>query len=1561
MANHDSRKRAAGRKPVGKRALSLLMALVMSLSLVQITAFAAETGSKDQIMPGYYEVDANGNIWKDANGRDVTTTNPSRTEGGYTLSKTIAATEVENQFNITLQVVTQQTVKTNDAAVQLVIDTSGSMKYCAVCGVDMEKYYHERDCTNKKDEKTRLDATKAAITGKDGFLDSLVAGNSNGGKLLVSVIRFSGYSTEDAKTVCEWTDIRTESGLQTVKNAVNQLKANGGTNLEAGLMLARNRLKMDAVANAASKYTVLLTDGKPTARCELNHTETDSIKDYDDGSTWGWNGGGTDCSEAERNEAKDMATQVKALSKLYTICYGVSGDVLYGADKCVHCGQTQEEHKETWYPFYGSVYYCRDNSGNTYKSTAVTIGDYLRDEIATPTDTSVTPNIQYAFNASDTAAVNAAFANIASSTTEGINASGTTVTDPMGEFIVLGTLPEGATASDGTLTWSLGQPSEIRETTGQNGEKVYTYIYTYTYPITLDTSAKGFEEGKYYPTNGPTYLSVPGSDAKYYFNIPGVKGTVPTVPYTVEYYYQDRTTGQYGKAAETVSGTAKLWSSVTVTEKGRTNYTLNTASSATIGENQLTESGQVFRVYYDLTPVTVVVEHYLSTVTKTDAGDVYSVPKWVGTDSYPSGDGEGQYYMGDSFSNEKYLSYTKAASLTATDGTTYTSDNDQNVTLNSAITTIKLYYTTDGEDQRTPWNITVDYYYRSNEWELNSDGKYELVKGSYGLDESKRETHNGHMDQPSYTAPAKGDGYTLDKITLNGADNNKSYAAAVNAGANTMQVYYEKDQAEPEQTTLTIIHKFYNKTINGNELAETVYEYTDKTVHVGETWTASDKSGNGYAKTTAAPAMSKEMAEGHNEIVVEYVKDVRTRAEIEVNHTYYTYKQVINQTTGEAEWRLVKTDADLGNVPEGTYYVGQNFTATPVPNGFTLIEEHSDMDERTLTDGKNVFNFYYEIYIDELENADVTVIHHYETYRNYVNDQGQVIYGELVNTDKEQDATVTGKAGEFFEAELKEKDGFRFYKADTQDLRVTLRGEKGEYHIYYKKTLNELGELTPVMVQPIYKTYETVIDPATGAEKTVLIHTETADAVKLGDFYPKQIATAIPGTYAKDGFTFVSGESTANASITVSENGNNVITLVYAKTIDSRTPAEVILRDHYRTIVKEIVNGKYTETVTEDSLPVNEHKDTGTYYLNSIYATAGKGTQVSGYELDGSKTQPAETIQLKEAKTYVDFYWLQVVDKTKTTKVEVVHHYTIHDENPDVADVSWIEGEQLDLLGNTFYVGQKFVAAPNFQNGIFEAKHITEVTPAGAIDPEKGIILAEEENVIHIYYVKEIDTRPAAQYTVIHEYYTNGSKDGASDPIVVSAKVGDVVKAEEIAKVMTYGDNTYTYTSADPETLTVAAEGSVITLRYDRTYNPPVGPSYDYYTVTVNYYDKDSGEVIHTAYTTTQREYTAYDVTAQDKIAITGYTYVETTGDALTGTLNGNKVINVYYTKDSNIDDGNTPTDPGTDIGDDDVPVTPAKPPKTGDSMGLWIAAAMVSGMGLIWLSLSGKKRKEEI
>ena len=90
-------------------------------------------------------------------------------------------------------------------------------------------------------------------------------------------------------------------------------------------------------------------------------------------------------------------------------------------------------------------------------------------------------------------------------------------------------------------------------------------------------------------------------------------------------------------------------------------------------------------------------------------------------------------------------------------------------------------------------------------------------------------------------------------------------------------------------------------------------------------------------------------------------------------------------------------------------------------------------------------------------------------------------------------------------------------------------------------------------------------------------------------------------------------------------------------------------------------------------------------------------------------------------------------------------------------------------------------------------------------------------------------------------------------------------------------------------------------------------------------------------------EGSAYDVTAQTAPAIQGYTYKATTGDPLTGTLDGNKVVTVVYTKDA-------------------VDPTPAKPgdtPHTGDSgsMLLWLSLAVVSG-GAAVSALVVSKRK---
>ncbi len=78
----------------------------------------------------------------------------------------------------------------------------------------------------------------------------------------------------------------------------------------------------------------------------------------------------------------------------------------------------------------------------------------------------------------------------------------------------------------------------------------------------------------------------------------------------------------------------------------------------------------------------------------------------------------------------------------------------------------------------------------------------------------------------------------------------------------------------------------------------------------------------------------------------------------------------------------------------------------------------------------------------------------------------------------------------------------------------------------------------------------------------------------------------------------------------------------------------------------------------------------------------------------------------------------------------------------------------------------------------------------------------------------------ASSYTVVHEYYTNGDKDGTYEVYVPSGVYeDDVINASNISKEPTYGGKTYTYTSADPTSITLGSDltKNVITLRYDRS------------------------------------------------------------------------------------------------------------------------------------------------
>ena len=194
------------------------------------------------------------------------------------------------------------------------------------------------------------------------------------------------------------------------------------------------------------------------------------------------------------------------------------------------------------------------------------------------------------------------------------------------------------------------------------------------------------------------------------------------------------------------------------------------------------------------------------------------------------------------------------------------------------------------------------------------------------------------------------------------------------------------------------------------------------------------------------------------------------------------------------------------------------------------------------------------------------------------------------------------------------------------------------------------------------------------------------------------------------------------------------------------------------------------------------------------------------------------------------------------------------------------------------------------------------------------------------------------------------------------------------------------------------------------------------FTVTVNYRDAATGEAIAESYVSEpEEEGAAYDVTEKDQIAIDGYTYAKTEGDPLTGVLDCDKVIDVYYdqaetpdTGDPGDDDGgNADHDgPGDDDGRDDTrdddddddskPVTPApsgggeggsdttvdppeappasqpepetpseetevlpapdvplaQVPQTGDASLLWLGASVLSGVELASLAAQKKRRK---
>lgn len=282
-----------------KRALALVLALVMALSLVALPSFAEgeEDSAGNDGMPYIEENGHGGTVTKD----------------GLVMSKTIKKTG-DSQFLLTLEAYatgsTTTTTSTAPVDIVLVLDVSGSMDdymetysistdgiyyyyagyfsgyqrayYCSSCEGWYTKNHSQYDHGTRLTPKTsandsgiqfyvtKMETLKSAV---NGFIDSVAAKSADS---QIAIVKFAGdkrdivgndtyekggYTYNYSQIVQNLTTVD-ETGARSLKTAVNGLIAAGTTLANYGMEHAQTIIN-EAKDNGHQKVVVMFTDGEP--------------------------------------------------------------------------------------------------------------------------------------------------------------------------------------------------------------------------------------------------------------------------------------------------------------------------------------------------------------------------------------------------------------------------------------------------------------------------------------------------------------------------------------------------------------------------------------------------------------------------------------------------------------------------------------------------------------------------------------------------------------------------------------------------------------------------------------------------------------------------------------------------------------------------------------------------------------------------------------------------------------------------------------------------------------------------------------------------------------------------------------------------------------------------------------------------------------------------------------------------------------------------------------------------------------------------------------------------
>ena len=503
-------------KKVGKRLLTWVLVLVMTLSLLPLNVLADEAEEPSNVKYGM--IGTNG-TWAETE-NSTGTNNSTGITGVKSVSKTAKPTTdkygkiISNQYDVTLKVELEQTTSTTlpgAAATVLVMDHSASMNGCASCNswqssfLSDKNYYHAEGCKyDKRGQNVKVEYSQSRMAAATEAVKSFIKTYSG---------RFDENDNETktenlnlGRWVClvwfnktggvvngGWLDVSNKDAYNAAI-VTNGWKAQEGTNLDCGLKLANNQLQQDAVKNIGKslKNVVVLTDGQPTYYLR-NLEWYERFPDIEIGGTqYKVEHNGKSCDKDTFQNTKNSATNLKQNASVYTVCFGASGEKIKDYDRLNH--------------------------------PEIAVGDYLKNKIATKKAGDKT----YAYDAGDTNGLMSAFAAITKDIVSGLNSG--TVTD---------SLPTGVTADNRFVgEWKLNADEAVKDTKTEGGVKKTIYTWEKTYTVTIDPEIAVADKDGYVPLNGKTTLTVEGGSVD--FPIPAGKVTPKTLTLTATDY-----TGKY--------------------------------------------------------------------------------------------------------------------------------------------------------------------------------------------------------------------------------------------------------------------------------------------------------------------------------------------------------------------------------------------------------------------------------------------------------------------------------------------------------------------------------------------------------------------------------------------------------------------------------------------------------------------------------------------------------------------------------------------------------------------------------------------------------------------------------------------------------------------------------------------------------------------------------------------------------------------------------------------------------------------------------------------------------